>query len=351
MDLIFRIHYSYYRTKLEDGTTYYFDKQTPIAKQTGDFSAQVGSRPTDVILFGQSQGGIRARTWLQQATPDQRKGVKGFATISSPNQGGPILNTGVSKLRREARIAWKFSAWVLGANAFALAGLESGIRSIEKQYFGGRADGVKDMRVGSELLTSLNNPPKKSCYTKKYYVKKRFGWFRYKVARYTKVCKTLKTTARDLIPATTAVMSIVTANNSVDGFFAAATKNRFDGKDRVATASLFTAASIMFFAGGIFPWSWWKLGVAVSLAGVAQFMWRIPSIYRNIVGSRDHDGLFPERNQVIPTSAGGRLSLRRDIPDAYHELEYYSDFEGALSQYADETARHLEFLAERSGVR
>lgn len=65
-----------------------------------------------LILVGQSQGGIRARTFLQQQssylvpnvkqnTPDPNddyiavnKRVKGLATISSPNQGGPILNNG-----------------------------------------------------------------------------------------------------------------------------------------------------------------------------------------------------------------------------------------------------------------
>lgn len=327
------------------------DKEVKIANQTRSFSPRVRGK-TDVILFGQSQGGIRARAWLQQqATSTERNAVKGFATISSPNTGGPILSTGVSKLRREARIAWKFSSWVPGANAFALAGLESGIRSIEQSYFGGRADGVKDMRVGSTLLNSLNRPPTTSCYTKKYYVTKRFGWFRYKVARYYRVCKKLPMAARDTIPSTTAVMSIVTANNSVDGFFAAATNNRFDGTTRVAAASAFTIASVAFFAAGIWPWSWWKLGVAVSLAGVAQFLWRIPSIYRNIVGSRDHDGLFPEKNQVIPRAAGGRNHTTVRMEKAYHELEFDPNFPGALSKYADETAQYLERLAVSAGVK
>jgi hypothetical protein len=103
------------------------DEALTIRDQTYGVKNNVEFALTDrtldkLILVGQSQGGIRARTFLQlqssylvpnvkQNTPDTNddyitvnKRVKGLATISSPNQGGPILNNGVGIMRRELQV-------------------------------------------------------------------------------------------------------------------------------------------------------------------------------------------------------------------------------------------------------
>jgi hypothetical protein len=335
---------------------YSSDASTPIANQTANVKLQVGTNPSNLILVGQSQGGVRARTFLQlQATAAQKAGIRGLATISSPNQGGPVLNTGMVIIIREAVILSAFTR-IPGLDRVVPTALLDTILHIQTEYLrSGYTPGITDMKVGSPLLNSLNNPSngqsisQRKCHWTTYYVTQRFMWWTYRQARQVQVCETVQVpTVDNRIPSNVTVMSIVSGNSSADAMMSSLSKGKFTATTRIGLATVFSLWTSIFFATGFLPFQWWAFAVASTCAGIAQFLWRFPSIYNQTIGSSSHDGLFPTRNQVVPTNAGGRATATYVISEALHDFGYSSTNGGALGSYPNRIADALQKLEQQS---
>jgi hypothetical protein len=331
------------------------DSAYSIANQTSNIKATVGSAPSGLILVGQSQGGVRARTFLQlQATPAQEAGIRGLATISSPNKGGPVFTQGFGVLIRESAILAGFTR-IPGLDRIVPTALLDTILYVHTNFLReSYTPGITDMKVGSSLLNSLNNPTngqavsQRKCYWKTYYETKRFMWWTYKQARQVQICETVQIpTADNRIPANVKVMSIVSGNSSADAMMNSLSGGKFNATTRIGLATVFSLWTGIFFATGFLPFQWWAFAVSATCFGIVQFLWRFPGIYNEAIGSNSHDGLFPTSRQVVPVSAGGKGgNLRRDIPNALHDFGYSSTSGGALGSYPMDIARALKDLEE-----
>ena len=339
---------------------------------TNDVRKASNSNPDTIILVGQSQGGIRVRSALQLDMAQSgneylREKVGGIATISSPNEGGPLLTDGVAVVKQASKSVFRTSKLVFGPISYALEDLLHNYLELETNTY----PGVTDMHVGSSLLTTMNNavtyeqirdPDCASSTNKKYGLATVVN----AIPVYGTVgCDVVKNGEKRsnayAIPERTAVMSIVSNNgNNIDGLI----KNlglSFNTRDTIAdvAATLAWGTGAMGF---VFPFLWF--GTAI-FAKIASFLYSLPETWRTAVagkkglqldkinrgteGYRSYknygDAFFAENDQVIPESAGGRDHQKRVVEGAAHDLSRNAGGVGALTGYAPTTALYLDELA------
>ncbi len=323
---------------------------------------------TSLILVGQSQGGIRARTWLQLQAgriphPYQdttRAGtelielkykIDGLATISSPNLGGPALKFGVGKLRREVFIlnSGLIAPLTAGAGFFSFTpGLDQMVQDLGNNIVN-KNPGVVQMQPESSLLKLLNGASTNGCVRQTYYQTVKVGMTKWRFPTHYTLCPV---GAKDqTIPTTTALMSIRTANSDPDAMFEALTNGKVTKSLRTGLAVVFGYYFALFTGISFIPFQWWAIPIAIACGTVFRLLIRLPAIYNEVIGSTYHDGLFPVASQAIPTNVGGYWHQRRQIPEALHDYSYNADnplsVKGALGQYAYKTAEYLQKLEER----
>jgi hypothetical protein len=236
---------------------------------------------------------------------------------------------------------------LFGTQYFSIVpGVDQMLRQLDDQLVNDNP-GVVDMKAGSGLLHDLNDRTQQACKRYTYYVTKRFLWHTWKEAVHKTYC--YKTTNPDFraIPANTTVMSVVTKSSS-DQMISSLTEGKFTGSTRVGLAVVTSLWTAQFTAISFIPFQWWAIPIAMACFAATQFLWRMPSIYNQMVGSNEHDGLFPTYSQVIPTSAGGRNWQTCRIDNSPHDITFGGQDVlnglGALGVKANKTAECLRIL-------
>lgn len=239
---------------------------------------------------------------------------------------------------------------LLGTQYFSIVpGVDQMLRQLDDQLVNDNP-GVVDMKAGSGLLHDLNDRTEKTCKRYTYYITKRFLWHTWKEAVHKTYCyKTLNPDFKR-IPANTTVMSIVTKSSS-DQMISSLTQGKFTSSMRIGLAIVTGIWTASFAAAAINPFNiWWCIPLSMACFAASQFLWRMPRIYNTMVGSPEHDGLFPTYSQVIPTSVGGIHLNQCVIENAPHDITFGGqnvlDGKGALGQNAFFTARCLRDLEQ-----
>ena len=312
-----------------------------------------------VILVGQSQGGIRAREYLQNVSLKDGLGagrdkIVGLATISSPNDGSNLISHGVPYLRGELQTLNTLST-------IALPPIYLGVRDEINYFVDGLVDefgldqpGVQDMALDSPLLKRINNMEYETCEWASRKETRYFLWiFPYTYTIWYQECLTVQPEGFEPVPDDVATMSIITANNDTDKLIADFTGSGNFGPNRIALGAFVTILAGVAWGFAFFPW---LIPVAIALTALATFIFNLPFMHQSVVGGQAHDGLFTEETQdmyrrdangeVIPEfDIGGYFKETRRIPEAFHDFENIDN--GALSDYAPVTAGYLRELREQ----
>ena len=322
-----------------------------------DLAAEVSN--DGVILVGQSQGGIRAREYLQGVSLQSgfgadRDKIVGLATISSPNDGSNLISYGIPYLRGELQTLNTLATITIPPVYLGVRDAINNFTDTLSEDFGLEEPGVQDMALDSPLLSRINNMEYEDCTWTSYEHKHYFLWiFPYTHTHWEQECVTVEPVDFEPIPDTVATMSIITANNDTDDLIKDFINDNAFGVNRLALGGFVTILAGIAWAFAFFPW---LIPVAVALTALATFIFNVPFMHQTVVGGQAHDGLFTEETQdiyrrdangeVIPEfDIGGYFKATRRIPEAFHDFDNIDN--GALSGYAGETADYLEDLHAR----
>lgn len=250
-----------------------------------------------VILVGQSQGGIRAREYLQNLSLQDgfgtsRDKIVGLATISSPNDGSNLISYGIPYLRGELQTLNTLSTISFPPTyAYVRTSINEFTDSLAED-FGINEPGVQDMALDSPLLSRINNMEYEDCIWTSYEHKHYFLWvFPYTHTHWEQECVTVEPVDFEPIPDTVATMSIITANNDTDKLISDFTGVGNFGTLRIGLGTLVTVLAGIAWAFAFFPW---LIPVAVAFTALAAFIFNLPFMHQTVVGGDAHDGLFTE---------------------------------------------------------
>lgn len=352
--------FSYLRSNLGLSTTQFQAPNFQVGSTTTtlmDQAAKLNSnistnlyaqRANKIILVGHSQGGLRARRYLQrELTRDASKlvntsKVRGLALIGTPNYGAHAAANYPNLLNQiEAITAITLTYTVVGVPLLgAIRELKTLYRDELKMMFGGPS--LTQMKPGSPFLSELNNYSLSACTTRNTSSNMSFLWGTKQVASSSQSCGTGNFPGFKDIPSNTFVMNIVGQNSSLANAAdtAGLAVNHYEAA-AIATvlASFFYAAS--FFLPGI------AIPVAVALTGFIVLMLALQAMWNGMIGSGKHDILVSEESQELRNARGigGNFLLTRKLPQALH-----ADIRGTRSSTARNDNFELRSLATRTAL-
>lgn len=234
----------------EDSTTKTLMDQAVRLRTDLDLNAYA-PRAKKIILVGHSQGGLRARRYLQReltrdsSRPVNTSKIRGLALIGTPNYGAhAAINYPGFLDQVEAIVAITLTYTVIGTP------LLNEVRSFKNflvnqlipARFGGPS--LTQMKPGSPFLSELNNYSLTACTTRSTSSTASFLWGTKQITSSSQSCGTGTYPGFKGIPSNTYVMSIVGQNSSLAN--AASAYNVPTNQYEIAAAS--TALAAFFYA-------------------------------------------------------------------------------------------------------
>lgn len=262
-----------------------------------------------IALVGQSQGGVRVR-FAHEFLGMSKSGysnriydkIRGIATLSTPNRGGNIVVTGPAYSRRVKR-GIKSAIFATLPLPVSIIAMKKATEVLDKELFNRlTTPGGTDLSPYSSVMHRISDwKGGNNCH--------------WSVIRdtYYHLCQT----GEKPIDKNVMLLSMVSGNNDIDGYFGAVTGTNF-GSLRKGTVVGFTAYAAALY-GLVIPTFGVSLPFAIAATDAASMFNALPRDYRNAIGSTQHDGLFNEAEQKQPDWLGGSYKRVVTWRDVYHD--------------------------------
>ncbi len=291
------------------------------ARVSLDLSLNVyAPKAKNIILVGQSQGGLRTRRFLQQeiykpsskVRPNQ---IKGLALIGTPNYGAAAAANYpnfLNQVRTIINVTLTFS--VIGSVFIKdVNNLKDTAEKTIARGFGGPS--LTQMKPGSDFLDELNNISR--CTTITSTSNRTTLWTTKQVATSDTNCSSGGYPTFKPIPKDTYVMSIVGQQSNLEkvpdprgGYIR---PQSLAVSSAILTGYFFALSFIPFIGAGFLP-------IAVALAGLTVLLLALQLMWNGMVGSNRHDILISEESQELQNARGigGKFLSTRRLPEALH---------------------------------
>ena len=255
-------------------------------------SINQGSLTTPFVLLGHSQGGLRARDYIQLKAGAGNPNLKALITIGTPHAGTPIVNgvrSIISQIRNNLSVA------SFGISELFVIGY-GGVDNILTKLVAGNpvaqsagldpaiinSLGAQELTVGSTALETLNNI---GTYCRWEYQ----GWWIF--GQWVQICQK-QPNQFPVLPASLSVLSVVGTNNNLYEYAPEALPLVLGYLNTVRNVQGASCTIGVVFLIGI--------PACISLGDLNGLLSNLPTVYQDrIVGSREGDAFINKYSQNV----------------------------------------------------